>query len=226
MGIKSIFKKIHMIIKNDGYLMLPRRFWLSLKNRIIKLFYFVNYRFYNAWFGISPFLFGLKHCKIGKNFYAERFFRFEIITAHSAKLFKPICEIGNNVRISDFTHIGCCNKLIIGNNVLIGSNVLITDHSHGIYSGKDIHSNPNEEPNNRALQLGEVYIGDNVFIGDGVIILPNVQIGMGVIIAANSVVASGSIIPKYTLAAGSPAKVIKQFNFIENKWLSIKNFER
>ena len=49
---------------------------------------------------------------------------------------------------------------------------------------------------------------------------------MGVIIAANSVVASGSSIPKYTLAAGSPAKVIKQFNFIENKWLPIKNFER
>lgn len=216
-----MYNKITKIIKNEGCLALFPRIVHSAYNRLVKYYYYKNYKFDNVWFGVKPFLFGLNHCELGKDFYAERYFRFEIITEHRGVLYKPVCIIGDNVRVSDFTHIGCCNKLIIGNNVLIGSNVLITDHSHGIYSGKGIHSNPNEEPNNRTLQLGEIIIGDNVFIGDGVVILPNVQIGEGVIVAASSVITSGSIIPKHTVVAGIPARVIKRFDFAENKWLPV-----
>ena len=53
-----------------------------------------------------------------------------------------------------------------------------------------------------------VFIGDDVWIGDKVLILPGVKIGTGCIIAAGAVVTKD--IPDYSVAAGVPAKVIKQ----------------
>lgn len=55
---------------------------------------------------------------------------------------------------------------------------------------------------------GQVVIGKNVWIGDKVTILPGVSIGDGSVIAANSVVTKS--IPPYSIAAGIPAKIIKQ----------------
>jgi acetyltransferase-like isoleucine patch superfamily enzyme len=57
------------------------------------------------------------------------------------------------------------------------------------------------------ISKGEVVIGDNVWIGEGAMILPNVHIGEHAIIAANSVVTKD--IPAYSIAAGVPAKIIK-----------------
>ncbi len=55
---------------------------------------------------------------------------------------------------------------------------------------------------------GPIVIEDNVWIGERVCILSGVNIGKGAIIAANSVVTHD--VPEYCVAAGSPAKVIKQ----------------
>ncbi len=116
----------------------------------------------------------------------------------------PHMEIGDNISLGEYSHITCANKVVIGNGVLTGRFVLITDNSHGNNTkdvadiaplAREIHSN------------GPVYIGENVWIGDKVTILPNVTIGKGSIIAANAVVTKN--IPKYSVAAGIPAKVIK-----------------
>ena len=55
-----------------------------------------------------------------------------------------------------------------------------------------------------------VIIGNNVWLGDKVAVLSGVQIGDGVVVAANAVVTKD--IPPYCLAAGVPAKVIKQID--------------
>lgn len=55
-------------------------------------------------------------------------------------------------------------------------------------------------------RIGNVVIGNNVFVGADTVILPNVTIGDNVIIGANSTVCRD--IPSGTVAAGSPAKVI------------------
>lgn len=116
----------------------------------------------------------------------------------------PQLEIGDKVSIGEYSHITCANKVTIGNGVLTGRFVLITDNCHGNNTkevadiaplAREIHSN------------GPVYIGENVWIGDKVTILPNVTIGKGCIIAANAVVTKD--IPEYSVAAGVPAKVIK-----------------
>jgi acetyltransferase-like isoleucine patch superfamily enzyme len=54
---------------------------------------------------------------------------------------------------------------------------------------------------------GFVEIGDGTFIGMGALILPNVRVGKQCYIGANSVVSSD--IPDYSVAAGTPAKVIR-----------------
>lgn len=53
-----------------------------------------------------------------------------------------------------------------------------------------------------------VYIGDDVWIGDRVIILPGVHVGNGCVIAAGSVVTKD--VPRYTVVGGVPAKVIRE----------------
>ena len=52
-----------------------------------------------------------------------------------------------------------------------------------------------------------VCIGDDVWIGDRVLILPGVHIGNGCIIAAGAVVTKD--VPDYAIAAGVPAQVIR-----------------
>ena len=51
-----------------------------------------------------------------------------------------------------------------------------------------------------------VYIGDDVWIGDRVMILPGVHVGNGSIIAAGAVVTKD--VPDHTVVGGVPAKVI------------------
>lgn len=127
-----------------------------------------------------------------------------IIEAYPTNTHKPQLKIGNNVSLGEYSHITCANKITIGDGVLTGRFVLITDNSHGNNTkevadiaplARVVHSN------------GPVYIGENVWIGDKVTILPNVTIGKGCIIAANAVVTKD--IPEYSVAAGIPAKVIK-----------------
>lgn len=117
---------------------------------------------------------------------------------------RPELTIGNNVSVGEFSHITCANKIDIDNGVLTGRFVLITDNSHGNSTkenaeiatlSREIHSN------------GPIHIGENVWIGDKVTILPNVTIGKGCIIAANAVVTKS--IPEFSVVAGVPAKIIK-----------------
>jgi maltose O-acetyltransferase len=63
--------------------------------------------------------------------------------------------------------------------------------------------------------IGQVIIGDDVFVGAGSIILPNVKIGSRVIIGAGSVVTRD--IPDNSVAVGNPAKVIGTFDDYERK---------
>ena len=159
---------------------------------------------------------GIKYIHIGKNFSSGRNLRLEAIVQYGDKIYIPKIVIKDNVIINDFVHIGCTNYVVIGNNVLMASKIYISDHNHGYYSG-DNQSNPLIEPAKRIVSSNKsVIIGDNVWIGENVAILPGVKIGEGSIIGANSVVTKD--IPKYSIAVGNPAKVVKFFNFNKQKW--------
>lgn len=120
-----------------------------------------------------------------------------------------VIKIGNNVQINDYVHIGAINSIEIRDNVLIASKVFITDHNHGLYTGNDCDS-PMSIPKDRKLFSGPVVIEENVWIGEFVSILSGVTIGKGSIIGSMSLV--NKDVPPYSIAVGSPAKVVKKYN--------------
>lgn len=125
----------------------------------------------------------------------------------------PELSIGNNVRVTARLRLTCAGKIIIGNDVLIAPNVFITDHNHGM--------DP-EYPGGYALQqliIKPVLIGDGVWIGQGVMIMPGVTIGAHSIIGAGSIVTHS--IPDYSVAVGSPARVVKTWNFDTKEWVKV-----
>lgn len=89
-----------------------------------------------------------------------------------------LLKIGDDVFINDSTKINAKEKINIGNNVIIGQNVLIYDHDHD-YKSNNIKYTFISAP---------IFIGDNTWIGSGVIILKGVKIGRNCVIAAGSVV--------------------------------------
>lgn len=115
------------------------------------------------------------------------------------------CDNGKNIYIgNNFT--GNYNitmldirEVYIGDNVMIGPNTLITTVNHPM------------TPMGRRKHLGiakPVHIGNDVWIGGNVTILPGVKIGNNVVIAAGAVVTKD--IPDNCLFGGVPAKFIKE----------------
>lgn len=117
----------------------------------------------------------------------------------------PKLKIGNGMSLGQYSHITCATSVEIGTNLLTGRFVLITDNAHGKSTREILRIAPMQR---EIYSKGPIKIGDNVWIGDKVSIMPGVTIGDGAIIAANSVVTHD--VPAYSLAAGIPAKIIKQ----------------
>ena len=87
----------------------------------------------------------------------------------------------------------------IGDNCMFGPNVSLYTAGHPIHPAT----------RNSGYEYGkEITVGDNVWIGGSVTILPGVHIGNNVVIGAGSVVSSD--IPDMTVAVGNPCRVIRQ----------------
>lgn len=129
---------------------------------------------------------------------------------------KKTLFIGKDARIGDYVHINADCSIEIGDNVLMASKIFISDTNHGNYNG-DNQSSPDTNPSLRDYFFKPVRIGNNVWIGENAVILPGSVIGDGCIIGANSVL-NGKDYPSYSIIAGIPARVIKQFNHETNSW--------
>ncbi len=114
-------------------------------------------------------------------------------------VFGPLLEIGNDSGVG----INCeiYGPVTIGENVMMGPEVVIYTSGHR-HDRTDI---PMGEQGDE--DANPVTIGNDVWIGRRAIIMPGVKIGNGCIIGAAAVVTKD--IPAYTVAAGVPAKVVK-----------------
>jgi acetyltransferase-like isoleucine patch superfamily enzyme len=123
--------------------------------------------------------------------------------------YKPQIIIGNRVSIEQRLHMICAKLIEIGDDTVISADVMITDNNHS-YSviNKNVMSQP--------LEVKETVIGKCCFIGMGVKIMAGTKLGDNCIIGSNSVVIGEY--PSYVVLGGTPAKIIKRYDFEANMW--------
>ena len=149
----------------------------------------------------------------GRGVYIYKNCRIEGVNYYNKRMFSPHIIIRDNVSIQQNLHLTCGKSIIIDKNTAIAANVTITDIHHPY---EDI-----ELPIERQdIITNTVYIGSDSKIYNNTVILPGTCIGRHVTIGANSVV-SGNI-PDYCVAVGSPAKIVKRYNFNSKSWEKTK----
>ncbi len=112
---------------------------------------------------------------------------------------------GAGIEIGDDSGIGVNCQLYapitIGRDVMMGPEVIILTANHEFADlARPMHLQGWREPR-------RVTIGDDVWIGTRVIILPGVTIGRGAIIGAGACVTKP--VPDYAIVAGNPARIIR-----------------
>jgi len=114
------------------------------------------------------------------------------------------CVFGYN------NHITCVRVVSIGDKVLTANNVYISDNLHS-------YENINTPVLDQAIAFkGSVSIGSGSWLGENVCII-GASIGKNCVIGANSVVTKD--IPDYCVAVGAPAKIIKRYDLVTDKWV-------
>ncbi|HUH18895.1 acyltransferase [Albibacterium sp.] len=120
---------------------------------------------------------------------------------------KRNADVSMFIEIGDYSELGtnCIiqSNTIIGNNVIMGPDVKIYTKNHQ-YASLDIPIQFQGET------AESVVIGNDVWIGANVVVLPGVIIGSHVIIGAGCVVTKN--IPDFAIVGGVPAKILKYRN--------------
>ncbi len=107
--------------------------------------------------------------------------------------FGDYCLVCSGVRISS------ANEITIGDNCMLASGAYLTDADwHGLYNRTDFGTS------------APIILENNVWVGDQATVCKGVTIGKNSIIGAGAVVVSD--IPANTVAAGNPAKIVKELD--------------
>jgi acetyltransferase-like isoleucine patch superfamily enzyme len=120
--------------------------------------------------------------------------RLELICGEGAELL-----IGDGTYFNYGTNVSALNSVRIGRNCAIGQYCIIMDNDY--HEAGNLTRRPPSRP---------VVIEDDVWLGARVIVLPGAHIGRGSVIGANSLVKG--CIPPCSVAAGSPAKVLRNID--------------
>ena len=144
-----------------------------------------------------------------KLFYALRFYAVSRVIKHCGHnvVIKNKCTFGNSDRliVGNRSQLGQNARLggtiSIGDDVLMGPDIVMMAMSHEF---SDIYIPINQQG---STEEKPITIGNDVWLGTRVIILPGVTIGDHSIVAAGAVVTKS--FPPYSIIGGVPAKLIK-----------------
>ncbi len=118
-----------------------------------------------------------------------------------------------DIIIGDRTRIGLSNTLIgpveIGNDIMFAQNIVVSGLNH---SYEDINMSIHDQ----AVTTSKIVVEDESWIGANAVITAGVRIGRHSVVAAGSVVTRD--VPPYSIVAGNPARLIKQYNSSSGKW--------
>ncbi len=162
--------------------------------------------------------------RYGKGAKVRRYTRMDV---HPFNLFElgagatieNFCTINNGVgavSIGDHTLIGMGSTLIgpvrVGNDVILAQNIVMSGLNHEY---KDITMPIHAQP----VSVAPIIIEDECWIGANAVITAGVTVGRHCVIAAGSVVTKD--VPSYSVAAGNPARVIKQYDAAMEEWVRV-----
>jgi acetyltransferase-like isoleucine patch superfamily enzyme len=117
--------------------------------------------------------------------------------------------IGDGCYIGHFCHFYASQEIEIGKKVLIADKVYLSDNVHDY---RNIEAAVIDQP---VKQLSPVIIGDGAWLGENVCVI-GARVGKNSVVGANAVVTKD--IPDYCIAVGSPAYIIKRYDFAVKEW--------
>ncbi len=134
------------------------------------------------------------------------------IVEYAGQRYSPRISIGRDVYIGPHVYLAAIRSVIIEDECVLSEQVYINDCSHGLHpDAGPIMAQP-------LVHGGDVRIGKGCFLGYRVAILPGVELGPYCVVGINSVVTKS--FPAYSMLAGSPARVVKQWSAAEQAWLA------
>jgi acetyltransferase-like isoleucine patch superfamily enzyme len=152
-----------------------------------------------------------RYISIGKNVGLARDVRLDVSAAPETTSPVIILEAGSGMQRRCM--ISARNRIHVMSNVIFGPSVLVTDHLL--------------EPQEDGLAIdrqkrtgGTIRIEEDCWIGYGAVIVCDegeLVIGRHSVVGANSVITRS--IPPFSVVAGDPTRIVKQYDFFERKWV-------
>ena len=186
---------------------------------IFKIFWIIRGLFYKPFFGKYTlpsyigkpvFISNFKRIFIGKRVRIFPNIRMEVIDNSSSIVIDDNVSIGQNLHIIS----GLNQKLRICKNTTISANVFITNIEHN-------YQEVNKHILDQVLVSDNTIIGENCFIGYGVVIQAGTILGKQCIVGANAVVRG--TFPDYCVIVGIPARIVKRYDEKTNSWKKTNN---
>ena len=123
------------------------------------------------------------------------------------------CDYGYNIHVGENFFANYNLVILDVGRVTIGANAQIAPNVSIYTAGHPIHP----QSRNSGYEYGiDVVIGDNVWLGGNVVVMPGVHIGNNVVIGAGSVVTRD--IPDNTIAVGNPCRVVREITGADRKY--------
>jgi acetyltransferase-like isoleucine patch superfamily enzyme len=163
-----------------------------------------------AWvhFSIHVSRLAARHISIGKDVGLAHDVRLDVFANPGTEAPVLIMEAGSGMQRRGV--ISARNRIHMMKNVMCGFSVLLMDHSGTI--GAATTTGPETS--------GTIRIEEDCWIGFGAVVVckeGELVIGRHSVVGANSVVTCS--IPPYSVVAGNPAMVVKQYDFAKEKWV-------
>jgi acetyltransferase-like isoleucine patch superfamily enzyme len=152
------------------------------------------------------------YISIGEHVGLARDVRLDISASRSSDSPVLIFEEGSGMQRRGV--ISARNRIHVMRNVIFGPSVLLMDHSPDPIEGADL-TGPRQYTGGGTIRIEEecwIGFGAVIFCAEGELV-----VGRHSVVGANSVVRCS--IPPYSVVAGDPARIVKQYDFSKGKWV-------
>lgn len=163
-----------------------------------------------SYIGKPIFIGNLKKIFIGKRVRIMPNARIEVVDKNSSIVFEDNISVAQNLHIIS----GGSQELRICKNTTLSANIFITNLDHE-YQNINIHILQQK------LIANKTKVGENCFLGYGVVIQSGTILGKQCIVGSNSVVRG--VFPDYCVIVGAPARIVKRYDEKSKTWKKTNN---